>query len=93
MKNKKLFAILTLVCFMFTLMPVAAFAADLDENQVYVLDGENWEEETTVEAGSKNIKASVAGVTDGYVFYAVDEDGKAVAVSVDGTFTIKADGE
>ena len=32
MKNKKLFAILTLVCFMFTLMPVAAFAAagDLD---------------------------------------------------------------
>ena len=28
MKNKKLFAILTLVCFMFTLMPVAAFAAD-----------------------------------------------------------------
>ena len=28
MKNKKLFAILTLVCFMFTLMPVAAFAGD-----------------------------------------------------------------
>ena len=28
MKNKKLFAILTLVCFMFTLMPVAAFADD-----------------------------------------------------------------
>ncbi len=27
MKNKKLFAILTLVCFMFTLMPVAAFAS------------------------------------------------------------------
>ena len=30
MKNKKLFAILTLVCFMFTLMPVAAFAGDGD---------------------------------------------------------------
>ena len=29
MKNKKLFAILTLLCFMFTLMPVAAFAADV----------------------------------------------------------------
>jgi len=29
-KNKKLFAILTLVCFMFTLMPVAAFAGDGD---------------------------------------------------------------
>ena len=28
MKNKKLFAILTLLCFMFTLMPVAAFAAE-----------------------------------------------------------------
>ena len=28
MKNKKLFAILTLVCFMFTLMPMAAFAAN-----------------------------------------------------------------
>ena len=27
MKNKKLFAILTLLCFMMTLMPVAAFAA------------------------------------------------------------------
>ena len=30
MKNKKLFAILTLVCFMMTLMPVAAFAAVAD---------------------------------------------------------------
>ena len=29
MKNKKLFAILTLLCFMFTLMPVAAFAATI----------------------------------------------------------------
>ena len=28
MKHKKLFAILTLVCFMFTLMPVAAFAGE-----------------------------------------------------------------
>ena len=28
MKHKKLFAILTLVCFMFTLMPVTAFASD-----------------------------------------------------------------
>ena len=37
MKNKKLFAILTLVCFMFTLMPVAAFAAD---PYVWIEDGE-----------------------------------------------------
>ena len=42
MKNKKLFAILTLVCFMFTLMPVAAFAADgdpvWDASAVYTVD-------------------------------------------------------
>ena len=38
MKNKKLFAILTLVCFMFTLMPVAAFAAPADY-AVYVTVG------------------------------------------------------
>ena len=37
MKNKKLFAILTLVCFRFTLMPVAAFAAD---PYVWIEDGE-----------------------------------------------------
>ena len=37
MKNKKLFAILTLLCFLFTLMPVAAFAA---EPYVWVEDGE-----------------------------------------------------
>ena len=40
MKNKKLFAILTLVCFMFTLMPVAAFAADqyaeVDSDSEYI---------------------------------------------------------
>ena len=44
MKNKKLFAILTLVCFMFTLMPVAAFAAD-----AYVTV--NDDEKATVEVG------------------------------------------
>ena len=40
MKNKKLFAILTLVCFMFTLMPMGAFAtttyAEVDEDSEYV---------------------------------------------------------
>ena len=46
MKNKKLFAILTLVCFMFTLMPVAAFAADATyvevvEDYDYVKAGED----------------------------------------------------
>ena len=38
MKNKKLFAILTLVCFMMTLMPVAAFAADADDSYVFTAD-------------------------------------------------------
>ncbi len=43
MKNKKLFAILTLVCFMMTLMPVAAFAAvpdgiDYQESSVFTED-------------------------------------------------------
>ncbi len=44
MKNKKLFAILTLVCFMFTLMPVAAFAAapyvDVDDDYALVETGD-----------------------------------------------------
>ena len=40
MKNKKLFAILTLVCFMFTLMPVAAFAAvDAETSSFVAVDG------------------------------------------------------
>ncbi len=38
MKNKKLFAILTLLCFMMTLMPVAAFAADADDSYVFTTD-------------------------------------------------------
>ena len=42
MKNKKLFAILTLVCFMMTLMPVAAFAANqADGGASYVYTDEN----------------------------------------------------
>ena len=43
MKHKKLFAILTLVCFMFTLMPVAAFAGNAAEaklNDTYITTAE-----------------------------------------------------
>ena len=44
MKNKKLFAILTLLCFMFTLMPVAAFATttyvDVDDDDALIKVGE-----------------------------------------------------
>ena len=39
MKNKKLFAILTLVCFMMTLMPVAAFAATAPVIKTITLTG------------------------------------------------------
>ncbi len=66
MKNKKLFAILTLVCFMFTLMPVAAFAAD-----AYVTV--NDDEKATVEVG-EGVEVAVS-TGSGYRFFAVDEDG------------------
>jgi len=40
-KNKKLFAILTLVCFMFTLMPVAAFAAPEADRSLFLADDDS----------------------------------------------------
>ena len=59
MKNKKLFAILTLVCFMFTLMPVAAFAAPAVTNSVYVsADGTTYSDEATVAPGAFYVKAA-----------------------------------
>ena len=65
MKNKKLFAILTLVCFMFTLMPVAAFAADtygyIDEDYTAVDVYEDIE-----------VKVTTAG---NYYVYVVDANG------------------
>jgi len=93
-KNKKLFAILTLVCFMFTLMPVAAFAADsYDADQVYVkANGATFETEDEA-----TVKAPFAvrvgdGTTTSYLYYAVDEDGTGVAISEDGNMTINAIG-
>ncbi len=59
MKNKKLFAILTLVCFMMTLMPVAAFAADpadkgvASDNTSYV-----YTEDTNVDV-DENVKVEL----------------------------------
>ena len=52
MKNKKLFAILTLVCFMMTLMPVAAFA-----------DSEYTVVKPTVTLNSLNEKVIIGGTT------------------------------
>ena len=91
MKNKKLFAILTLVCFMFTLMPVAAFA-DVDNAQVLV----NGEEEAVVVAGNDNIVAAVEGTTGSFVYYAVNDEEVGVAISDaigDNTLTVKAEGD
>ena len=67
MKNKKLFAILTLVCFMFTLMPVAAFAADyaqIDSEYAVV----------KLEEGKAKVKVDFTA-DDVYYVYAVDATG------------------
>ena len=71
MKNKKLFAILTLVCFMMTLMPVAAFAA-VDP---YV---EVNEESATITAGESATINLYNVTTAGVYVYAVDSNGKLV---------------
>jgi len=78
LKNKKLFAILTLVCFMFTLMPVAAFADGTtaantyDTDQVYVTvgadiinDGVTNGEETEVEISDSTTATFNAFVGNG----------------------------
>ena len=71
MKNKKLFAILTLLCFLFTLMPVAAFAAEtyaeVDSDDAIV----------RLESGKADVKVNFTNpASAGYWIYAVDADGK-----------------
>ena len=73
MKNKKLFAILTLVCFMFTLMPVAAFAAV--DTRFVAVDGDDSVTayvDKAIEVGvfETEEKASTAS----YYFWAEDAD-------------------
>ena len=82
MKNKKLFAILTLVCFMFTLMPVAAFAADAADYEVKVLDGANWVEDVYVAPQTPVTVAAVDAYSNGTpaALYAVNEKGEAVQI-------------
>ncbi len=75
MKNKKLFAILTLVCFMFTLMPVAAFAA---EPYAWIEDGEEVVKLTTDTTGAL-VPANVAvhhSNTNGEFYLFAMKDGK-----------------
>ena len=67
MKNKKLFAILTLVCFMFTLMPVAAFAAPSDFSvtaSVFATEKKDVEISKAVIAGKDNVNGFTAGTID-----------------------------
>ena len=72
MKNKKLFAILTLVCFMFTLMPVAAFAAD---TTVYAeVDSEDAVVRLDATAGA-SVTINMTNPTGNYYVYAVDSEG------------------
>ena len=83
MKNKKLFAILTLVCFMMTLMPVAAFAAvDAETSSFVAIDGDQsvrLDEKTGL---TKEIKfdldllnADENGTTGTVYIWAVNENG------------------
>ena len=79
MKNKKLFAILTLVCFMFTLMPVAAFAAD---GAVKVsVEGATAKAAVTAK-NTENVIVSVDGNANAFYFFAVDADGNAVEMPI-----------
>ena len=81
MKNKKLFAILTLVCFMFTLMPVAAFAGGAVVDQsVFV----RYDDEEVIKAGetatfyfqAKDASGAVVkGEALDFYVWAVDADG------------------
>ncbi len=67
MKNKKLFAILTLVCFMMTLMPVAAFAATYAE-----VDADS--EIVKLEQGVADVDLAIT-TTGSFYVYAVKDNG------------------
>ena len=82
MKNKKLFAILTLVCFMFTLMPVAAFAGD-----AYVTV--NGEDKDTVYV-NKAVNVAVSTGSN-YRFFAVNEAGELDQIAAAGAKTMSFD--
>ncbi len=95
MKNKKLFAILTLVCFMMTLMPVAAFAAPtgdvaIDTSAFVAVDGDQ-----SVKSGKdvtfyfaandKSGTTTTTGTLD-FVVWAVDANGAvSSAMTLGGT--------
>ena len=109
MKNKKLFAILTLVCFMFTLMPVAAFAAvDAETSSFVAVDGDQ-----TVKldnAKEKGVKFDLAvndadevatsgtvyiwaETSNGTVTSALEVDGADAVEGLENVFAYEADGD
>ena len=74
MKNKKLFAILTLVCFMFTLMPVAAFAATDWSDYCVVATDKPEADSVTVKAGG-SVKVATDATLDNLYFWVEDGNG------------------
>ncbi len=94
MKNKKLFAILTLVCFMMTLMPVAAFAAVdpaktiADSTSVVYTDDTDIDitETATVGLANRNLNGDLVTTT---VFVWITKDGSSVPVN---TATVNGNG-
>ena len=71
MKNKKLFAILTLVCFMFTLMPMAAFAAPATGDEyIWIEDGDE------VVSKNETVTLKLDGFTGNPFYLFAMKDGK-----------------
>ena len=93
MKNKKLFAILTLVCFMFTLMPVAAFAAEADTSYIAAQKGNHTVGVSdvvkfdTVLKDNAN-KAEATGATAEVYIYATDAAGTVSSALDMGTLSV-----
>jgi len=84
-KNKKLFAILTLVCFMFTLMPVAAFAAG--EVTITKIGDTTVSPATDSEVVVVDSAVTFAGTDGGY--FAVDEDGDLYDITTTSVITFE----
>ena len=99
MKNKKLFAILTLVCFMFTLMPVAAFAA-VDYSDYYVevhgtTNDTTFDDSIVVEVDevvTYQVLNGADAVVAGMGIFAVNEDDELEAVTTAGSIAFDAEG-
>ena len=89
MKNKKLFAILTLVCFMMTLMPVAAFAGSdgyvwVDEDSEIVKINETGDADVTLNMSATSGSVYVFAMTAGKTLSTnMEVDGKTGIVKVD----------